>query len=78
MGHYDRILNRFFRTRAGAWTALHVANRIDKRLMRWSNGLLNVIVGSGYADSSMLLRCTGAQSGKVRDVPVFAFEHDGG
>ncbi len=26
----------------------------------------------------MLLRCTGAQSGQVREVPVFAFEHEGG
>ena len=78
MGLYDRLLTWFFRTRAGVWMALHVANRIDKRLMRWSNGSLNIAVGSGYADSSMLLRCTGAQSGKARDVPVFAFEHDGG
>jgi F420H(2)-dependent quinone reductase len=78
MGLYDRLLNRFFRTRVGVWIALHVANRIDKRLMRWSKGSLNVTVGSGFADRSMLLRCTGAQSGKARDVPVFAFEHDGG
>jgi hypothetical protein len=56
----------------------HVVYPIDKRLMRWSNGSLNMTVGTGYADSSMLLRCTGAQSGKARDVPVFAFEHDGG
>lgn len=78
MGHYDRLLAGLFRTRVGAWMAVHVANRIDKRLMRWSNGSLNITVGSGYADSSMLLRCTGAQSGKARDVPVLAFEHDGG
>jgi deazaflavin-dependent oxidoreductase (nitroreductase family) len=78
MGHYDRLLTGLFSTRVGAWMAVHVANRIDKRLMRWSNGSLNIIVGTGYADSSMLLRCTGAQSGKARDVPVLAFERDDG
>ncbi|MEB3983722.1 nitroreductase/quinone reductase family protein [Mycobacterium sp. 663a-19] len=78
MGLYHRILTWFIRTRAGVWMVLHVVNPIDKRLMRWSNGSLNMTVGTGYADSSMLLRCTGAQSGKTRDVPVFAFDHDGG
>ena len=58
--------------------AMHVANPIDKRLMRWSKGSLNFTSGSVFGGHSMLLRCTGAQSGKARDVPVFAFEHHGG
>ena len=77
-GSLRPLTQSVFRTRVGVWTALHVANRIDKRLMRWSKGSLNVTSGSGFADSSMLLRCTGAQSGKARDVPVFAFEYDDG
>jgi hypothetical protein len=64
MGLYDRLLTWFFRTRVGVWMALHVANRIDKRLIRWSNGSLNITVGSGFADSSMLLRCTGPRAGR--------------
>lgn len=75
---YQRLIDRFIRSPLGVWTTLHVIQRIDKRLMRWSNGSLNMTVGTGYADNSMLLRCAGAQSGKARDVPVFAFEHDGG
>jgi deazaflavin-dependent oxidoreductase (nitroreductase family) len=78
MGLYQRLIDRFIRSPLGVWTTLHVIQRIDKRLMRWSNGSLNMTVGTGYADNSMLLRCAGAQSGKARDVPVFAFEHDGG
>jgi deazaflavin-dependent oxidoreductase (nitroreductase family) len=78
MGLYDRWLNWFMRTQVGVWVALHVANPIDKRLMRWSKGSLNFTSGSVFGGHSMLLRCTGAQSGKARDVPVFAFEHHGG
>ena len=68
MGLYQRVLDRYIRTPLGVWTVLHVVQRIDKRLMRWSKGSLNVTIGTGYADSSMLLRCTGAQSGKAREV----------
>jgi F420H(2)-dependent quinone reductase len=78
MGLYDRWLNWFMRTQVGVWVAMYVANPIDKRLMRWTKGSLNFTSGSVFGGHSMLLRCTGAQSGKPRDVPVFAFDYDGG
>jgi hypothetical protein len=39
-------------------------NPLDKRLMRWSNGKLNTGVGTDFRDNGVLLRCTGAKSGK--------------
>jgi hypothetical protein len=38
MSAYHRAVDRFLRTRVGGWTALHVMNPLDKRLMLWSNG----------------------------------------
>lgn len=57
------------KTRAGGWFALHVMNPVDKRVMKWTNGKLNTAVGTDVRENGVLLRCTGAKSGKVRDVP---------
>jgi deazaflavin-dependent oxidoreductase (nitroreductase family) len=53
-------------------------NPLDKRLMRWSNGKLNTGVGTDFRDNGVLLRCTGAKSGKPRDIPLLATPFDGG
>lgn len=72
MGAYHRAVDRFLRTRAGGWTALHVMNPVDKRLMRWTNGRLSVGVGTDFYSNGVLLRCTGAKSGQPRDIPLLA------
>jgi hypothetical protein len=78
MGLYHRATERFLKTRVGGWTALHVMNPIDKRLMKWSNGKLSTAVGTDVRDNAVLLRCTGAKSGKTRDVPLLATPFDDG
>jgi deazaflavin-dependent oxidoreductase (nitroreductase family) len=77
MGAYHRMIDRFLRTPIGGWTALHVMNPLDKRLMRWSNGTLNTGVGTDFRDNGVLLRCIGAKSGKTRDIPLLATPFDG-
>jgi deazaflavin-dependent oxidoreductase (nitroreductase family) len=78
MGLYHRATERFLKTRAGGWTALHVMNPLDKRLMKWSNGKLSTAVGTDVRKNAVLLRCTGAKSGKARDVPLLATPFDDG
>jgi deazaflavin-dependent oxidoreductase (nitroreductase family) len=69
---YHRAVDRAPRTRAGGWFALHVMTPIDTRLMRLSNGALSTALGTEFRDNAVLLRCTGAKSGKVRDIPLLA------
>jgi hypothetical protein len=57
---------------------LHVFTPLDKRLMRWSNGALSSGFGSDRQANLVLLRCTGAKSGKPRDIPLLAKPLDGG
>ena len=78
MSLYHRVIDRFLRTRAGGWFALNVMNPVDKRLMRWSNGNLSLAVDTDFRDNGVLLRCTGAKSGKSRDVPLLATPFEGG
>jgi deazaflavin-dependent oxidoreductase (nitroreductase family) len=78
MGAYHQMIDRFLKTRIGGWTALHVMNPLDKRLMRWSGGKLSTALGTDFTDNAVLLRCTGAKSGKQRDIPLGAAEFDDG
>jgi len=78
MEAYHRAIDRFLKTRAGGWAALHVMNPLDERLMRWSKGRLSTAVGTNFTNNAVLLRCTGAKTGKQRDIPLGAAEFDGG
>lgn len=49
---------------------LHVFNPIDRRLMRWTNGAINSGIGTNF--NTALLRCKGARSGELREVPLLA------
>lgn len=51
---------------------------VDKRLMRRSNGNLSFAVGTDFRDNGVLLRCTGAKSGKSCDVPLLATPFEDG
>ena len=75
---YHRLVDGFLRTGVGRWANLHIMNPIDKRLMRWSNGALSTGFGTDFRDNVVLLRCTGAVSGKRRDIPLLAQPLDGG
>lgn len=63
---WERPLEAFAKSRAGGWLAVHVANPIDKRLLRWSNGRVAVFVGQTVG----LLYVKGAKSGVVRETPL--------
>ena len=78
MGVYHRFVDGFARTTVGSWSFLHVLNPLDKRLMRWTNGALSSGFGTEFKDNSVLLRCTGAKSGKPRDIPLLAKPLDDG
>src|SRR3954452_9347279 len=77
MGIYHRAVDGFLRTRVGGWTALHVMNPLDKRLMRWTNGRLSTAVGTDFYDNGVLLVCTGAKTGNKREIPLLATPFEG-
>jgi deazaflavin-dependent oxidoreductase (nitroreductase family) len=78
MGFYDRLVDGFARTLIGKWTFFHVFTPLDRRLMRWSNGTLSSALGTYLQGNVVLLRCTGAKSGKPRDIPLLAKPLDDG
>ena len=67
---YHALVVKFACTRIGSWMVLHLFNPLDRSLMRWSNGVLNSSAGTNF--NVALLRCKGAKSGRLRDVPLLA------
>src|SRR5262245_44426339 len=69
---YDTVLENFARSRLGGWLFVNVFNRFDRVVMGWTNARLNTGLGSKFQKNAVLLRCTGARSGMVREVPLLA------
>ena len=67
---YHNLITAFIRTRLGGWLFLHVFNPIDTRLLRWSGGRLSSGIGTFYQKNLILLRCKGAKSGQMREIPL--------
>lgn len=63
---WERILENAAKSRPGGWIAVHVANRIDRRLLRWTNGRVGMFVGQAVG----LLYVRGAKSGAIRETPL--------
>ena len=63
---WERWLEAFAQTRVGGWIAVHVANRVDRRLLKWTNGRAGMFVGQSVG----LLFATGARSGEPRETPL--------
>ena len=55
-----------WRTRGGGWFAIHVANPVDQRLLRWTNGRVGFFFGQPVG----LLHTVGAKSGERRTTPL--------
>lgn len=70
LNRFGRALERIYATRAGAWLAINVASRVDRRLVRLSGGRLSMAIVRPVA----LLTTTGARSGLVRTTPLLFFE----
>ncbi len=78
MRFYHGLVDGFARTQIGSWMFLYVLNPVDKRLIRWSNSALSSGFGTEFQNNTVLLRCTGAKSGKPRDIPLLAKPLDDG
>jgi len=71
LNRFGRALERIYATRAGAWLAVNVASRVDRRLVRLSGGRLSMAIVRPVA----MLTTTGARSGLARTTPLLYFEH---
>ena len=63
---FERALERFAASKPGGWYFVNVANRIDPPLMKLTRGWVH----SGVNQPVLLLRNTGAKSGKPRETPL--------
>jgi deazaflavin-dependent oxidoreductase (nitroreductase family) len=72
MRWWEKAEENFAKTRFGGWMAVNVANPIDQRLLRWSNGRFGVFLGQPVG----LLHHTGAKSGRSRETPLL-YVNDG-
>jgi F420H(2)-dependent quinone reductase len=59
-------MEAFVKTPAGGWLAVNVANPIDRRLLRLTNGR----VGTFFGQPVGLLGTVGAKSGQPRETPL--------
>ena len=66
-------MEAFVKSRTGGWFALHVANPIDRRLLRWTRGRIGLFAGQPVG----LLETVGAKSGEPRTTPLLYLEDDG-
>ena len=74
MKWWERPLEAFAKTRFGGWFAVHVANPIDKRLLRWSRGRVGLFLGQPVG----LLETVGARSGQPRSTPLLYLADESG
>ncbi len=72
-GTMKRLLAWFGSTWAGAWTIINIGSALDRRLIRASGGKLNTT----FAWPCLLLKTTGAKTGKERTIPLLYLK-DGG
>ncbi len=72
---YDALARRVARSPFARWPAVQVITRLDRWLLRLSNGRLCLAGGSQIGSQTLLLTCVGARSGLRRRVPLlFAWD----
>lgn len=69
VGRVTRTISHLVATRPGAWFFVHVAMRIDRKIMPATGGRLRMTLGM----PSALLTHEGARSGTVRTTPLVYF-----
>lgn len=62
----ERRAESFIRSKPGAWFYIHVANPIDRMLLKHSGGRVHITVGQQVG----LLETIGARSGEPRTTPL--------
>ncbi|OSC38174.1 nitroreductase family deazaflavin-dependent oxidoreductase [Mycobacterium decipiens] len=73
MRFYEAVLERVLTSGVGYQFLFHVAPRVDKLLIPWTNGRLS----SAGLDRVGLVRTTGAKSGQPRTHPLALFKDSG-
>jgi deazaflavin-dependent oxidoreductase (nitroreductase family) len=59
-------------SRPGAWLFINILTHLDRLLVRASHGRVSTVVGTRFHPHIVLLRASGARTGRVRDVPLLA------
>jgi deazaflavin-dependent oxidoreductase (nitroreductase family) len=72
---YQRFVDWFAGTHAGAQIARRAATHVDRVLIRVTKGKVTSGIGTDYAGKIGLLHCTGAKSGQPRTVPLLYTVH---
>lgn len=70
MNPYQKLVDLVAPTRFAAPIFRTLANAIDKRLLRWTNGRISSGIGTRYGKNIVLLTTTGAKTGEKRTAPV--------
>jgi deazaflavin-dependent oxidoreductase (nitroreductase family) len=63
---WEKPLEGFVKSKPGTWFALNVANPVDRRLIKWTNGRLSTFAGQPVG----LLETIGRKSGEARSTPL--------
>jgi deazaflavin-dependent oxidoreductase (nitroreductase family) len=66
MARWERLQERIAQTRFGGWFAVTIANPIDRRLLKATNGRFGMYIGQPVG----LLGTVGAKSGQPRETPL--------
>ena len=66
LNRFERALEKFAASKPGGWFFVKVANKLDKPLLRMSNGRFSISVGQPV----LLLTARGAKSGAPRPAPL--------
>jgi deazaflavin-dependent oxidoreductase (nitroreductase family) len=70
MKRWERGMEAVVKSRPGGWFAVNVANPVDRRLLRWTNGRVGLFIGQPVG----LLETVGAKSGEPRTTPLLYLE----
>src|SRR5688572_17174715 len=70
MKFYDNVMQNFARSRIGGWMFVNVFNAVDRVLMGATKARINTGFGTKFQENAVLLGCTGARSGRKREIPL--------
>jgi F420H(2)-dependent quinone reductase len=72
MKFYDNVIQNFARSRIGGWMFVNVFNPVDRVLMGMTRARINTGFGTKFQENAVLLGCTGARSGRKREIPLLS------
>jgi len=72
MNRFEKLLEAFAKTKVGGFYFVKIGNRVDRPLLKLTGGRLSFAVGAPV----LLLKHTGAKSGKTRETPLLYTKYD--